>query len=425
MHAALPTIKPGSPLKTGSHAHLDIGDSQTICLIASAGPDGEPRIDGTGVRETRGITSSAVTDLEALVDTITGAVSIAEKTVGQPVSTAAVSFSAGRPESHFIDIDIELAGHPVRADDIAQALKEAERLLGESALADNRRLVLIEPTAFDVDGSLAFRAPIGMFGKVLKVFIHGVTADDDALKNLELAVTRSHLDVGIMIPTSYASGLATLVDDERRLGAAVIDLGAGCRDICLYVQSVPVYAAVLPGGGDQITEDIARTLLTPFDAAERLKIFHGHAVPSSGDHLAGIDVPQLGAEPGDCVQVTRWKLNAVIEARLRQLLTEIRSVLDGEGFFDQHGSSVVLTGGVSMTEGLLPLAQEILGTNVRLGEPRALPGLPVAAQGHQYASAIGLVLFMASWTDSIEQKTKTKPKPPSFGRLFNWLKKQY
>ena len=425
MHAALPMIKPGSPLRDGAYAHLDIGDRQTICLIANAGADGAPRIDGTGVRETRGITASAITDLQALVETITAAVSIAEKSAGETVSAAAVSFSCGHPQSHFLDIEVELGNHPVRESDVAEAMQEAERVLCDTAVADSRRLVLLEPTAYELDGSMGSAPPLGIFGKKLTVYIHGVTADDDALKNLELAITRSHLDVGVMVPTSYASGLSALVEDERRLGAAVVDIGAGCRDICLYVRGVPVFASVLPGGGNLITEDIARSLLTPYEAAERLKVFHGNAVPSANDQVAGIDVPQLGAEPGDSVVIPRWKLNCVIEERLRALLADVRRVLDEEGFFGQAGASIVLTGGVSQTEGLLALAQQELGSAVRLGEPRALGGLPVAARSAPYASAVGLVLVMASWSDHAADKKVSKMAVPSFGRLLGWLKNQY
>lgn len=419
-----PLIKPNSPLKEGPIAHLDVGESQVKCLIASAGADGTPRIAGRGSLASEGVSATAITDGKALSKAILGAVSAAEEKAGLTVSKAAICFSVGQPVSHFCDIDVDLAGHPVRAHDIERIFTEAERVFLDRIDLKHRRLILLEPTAYLVDDNFSTEPPLGVFGGTLKVIFHAICVDTAVLKNLELAVAAAHLDAIMMIPASYASGLSVLVDDERRLGAAVVDIGSSCVDISLYARGVPVFAAVLPGGGACITEDIARRLLTAFEAAERIKTVHGHAMTGASDHTHMIDVPCLG-DASATIERPRAHVNDAIGARLKSQLEAVRTVLEGEGFYDQKGATIVLTGGVAETSGILPLASAILGPGLRIGGPKRLPDLPLTAQSTMYASAVGLVLFIAGWSETKQIREKRNKRLPSISRLFKWLLSRY
>ncbi|TIU16026.1 MAG: cell division protein FtsA, partial [Mesorhizobium sp.] len=127
------------------------------------------------------------------------------------------------------------------------------------------------------------RDPRGMVGDQLGVDMHVLTGDAAPLRNLELCINRSHLSVERMVATPYASGLAALVDDELEMGAACIDMGGGTTTISVFSEGKFVHGDAIAIGGNHVTLDMAKGLSTSLDAAERLKVMHGSALPGSAD----------------------------------------------------------------------------------------------------------------------------------------------
>jgi cell division protein FtsA len=236
-----------------------------------------------------------------------------------------------------------------------------------------------------------------MFCQRIGVAMHAVAAKPSPLQNLKLAVERSHLSVVGQLFAPYASGLAVLTDDEKQLGATVIDMGGGCTSIAVFLDGHMVYADVVPMGGVQITEDLARMLAAPLSAAERTKTLFGAAL---GDLESGADVisvPQMGEDGEEtAMRVPRSMLTRIIQARLEEIFGEVQTRLRASGFDVAAGRRAVLTGGGSQLAGARELAGRVLNKQVRIGRPMAFPGLPAASLGPDYACVVGLLMAGAT-----------------------------
>lgn len=411
----------------GMIAALDVGSAKIACLIAQVNADGQMRVCGVGNRACEGgISAGTVVDMEATEKAIRASVDQAEKMAGTTISDVFLSFSAGDPKSTVIEVQVDVDGHAVSQADVERAVEKAR----EQIDADEDEILHAFPAAFAVDGSFGVKAPIGMYGKKLSVALHVITASNGPLQNLQACVRRAHLNIRGVVLTPFASGLATLVEDEAKMGAAAIDIGAGTTSISIFAQGALVHAEVLPIGGAQITEQVARGLLTPFEHAERLKTFSGAAAVDSADERLEIEVPQVG-EGGDdaIIRQPRSALTGVIQKELELLFTTIGKRLDASGFSGVAGRRVVLTGGVAQTEGIRDLASKIMGRQVRIGKPEMIDGLPQAAQSTPFAAAVGLLLYgarrpVSEAIDKSQEKTGV-PKGGAFGRFSRWLRDNF
>lgn len=407
----------------GMVAALDVGSSKVACLIAQRGSGGQFLVKGVGNRATGGgISAGAVVDMELTEQAIRASVDQAEKMAGTTISEVILSFSGGDPRSTVVEVEVEIAGHAVTQAEIDSALAQAR----EQIDADEEGLLHVFPAAFAVDGNYGHKAPLGMYGKKLAVAVLVVTADAGPLRNLEACVRRAHLNIASVVLTPYASGLACLVEDEAKMGAACIDMGGGTTGISVFAQGALVHAEVLPMGGAQITEEVARGLLTPLEQAERLKTFNGAAVEDPADARLEIEVQQVGESGSDrMVRMPRSQLTGIMQRELELLFSTIGERLDASGFSGVAGKRVVLTGGIAQCEAVRDLASKVLGRNVRIGRPKALGGLPVAAQSPNFAGAVGLLAFAAKEPQIVFNQTKKQDEPVGggvFGRIQQWVR---
>lgn len=407
----------------GMIAALDVGSSKVACLIAEAGSGGQFLVKGVGNRATSGgVVAGAVVDMDLTEQAIRASVDQAEKMAGTTISDVVLSFSGGEPKSRVVEVDVEIAGHAVTQAELDLALAQARDQID----ADEDSLLHVFPAAYAVDGNYGPKAPLGMYGKRLTVAVLVVTAAAGPLRNLEACVRRAHLNVGSVVLTPYASGLSCLVEDEAKMGAACIDLGGGTTGISIFAQGALVHAEVLPLGGTQVTEQVARGLLTPFEQAERLKTFNGAAVIDPADERLEIEVQQVGESGSDRMsRMPRSALTGVMQRELELLFTTIGRRLDASGFSGVAGKRVVLTGGVAQCESVRDLASKILGRQVRIGRPKALGGLPVAAQAPNFAGAVGLLAYLAKNPQEAIKQNKQQEEPMGggvFARIGQWVR---
>jgi cell division protein FtsA len=248
-----------------------------------------------------------------------------------------------------------------------------------------------------VDEARGVRQPLGMFCQRLGVAMHAVAVKPSPLNNLRHAVERCHLNVVGTQFAPYASGLATLTEDEKQLGATVIDMGGGVTSIAVFLEGHLVHADVVPMGGQQVTSDLARMLAAPISAAERAKTLYGAAL---GDMEAGADViplAQMGEDGEDsAMRVPRSMLTRIIQARLEEIFGQVQTRLRASGFDVAAGRRAVLTGGACQLAGVRELAGRVLNKQVRIGRPQSFPGLPAASCGPDYATAVGLLMAGAT-----------------------------
>jgi cell division protein FtsA len=373
---------------------LDIGSWKVSALIVERGDEGELNVLGTGQRESKGVRRGYIADMDATERSVREAVEQAERIAGTNIEDVWVSFSAGGLVSNLASVEVELGGHRVEQADIDNLLTH-----GRDAIDPEGRMVLhAQPTLYTLDGLKGVKKPLGLHADTLGVDIHVVAADGSPVRNLDLCVRSAHLEVKSIIASPVATGMACLSEEERELGVALVEIGAGLTNVSLFAGGMLVGLASIPFGSADITDDIASAFGTRRQQAERMKCFFGSATASPRDNHDMIDVAPMSAEDGagEGGRITRAQLIAVIRQRLDHLVGEIARELKDLGFSGPVGRQVVLTGGGAELKGLADYMQGALGRAVRLGRPRGLNGLPEAHSGTGFATLAGLIHYAAS-----------------------------
>ena len=435
---SLPTMKPLSDKRSTMVSVLDVGTSKFCCLIAKLKPRPESevlpgrthkiKILGIGHQQARGIKSGVVVNLDAAEQSIRSCVESAERMAGVTVDSLITNVSSGRLVSEAFSADISLGGHAVENSDISQVLRAG----AAHALAPERSVVHSIPIGYSLDGEHGIADPRGMMGERLGVDMHVVTAELAPLRNLELCINRAHLSVETMVATPYAAGLAALVDDEMQMGCACIDIGGGTTTLSVFMDGRFVYSDAIAVGGHHVTMDLARGLSTRLEDAELLKVKHGSALLGSSDAEAMVTIPPIAEEEADApVQVSKAQMTRIIRPRVEETLEMIRDRLARSGFVDAVGKRLVLTGGGSQLNGMTEVARRILSRNVRLGRPMGIEGLPAAAKGPSFSTAVGLVIYpqmaqIENFSHASGFSARLGPGTDGpIGRFGNWLRQNF
>jgi cell division protein FtsA len=373
---------------------LDVGTWKVSALIAELQDNGEMQVLGTGQRESRGVKRGYVADMDATEKAIRETVEQAERIAGTNIEDVWVNFSAGGLASDIAPVEVELAGHRIEQSDVDELLSAGRGLLHP----DGRMILHAQPTMYTLDGLNGVKNPLGLHADTLSVDIHVVLADGSPVRNLDLCVRRAHLEVKSIVAAPVATGLSCLSEEERELGVALVEMGAGVTNVSLFIGGMLVGLTSLPFGASDITDDIASAFATKREHAERIKCFFGSATASPRDNHDMIDMPPMNEDDGgaDVNRITRAQLIAVIRQRLDHMMGEIARTLKDMGFTGPVGRQAVLTGGGAELKGLADFAQGALGRAVRIGRPRRMPGLPDAHSGPGFSTLAGLVHYAAS-----------------------------
>lgn len=382
-------------------AALDIGSSKVCAFIAKITDSGRPRVIGVGHQISHGMKAGNLVDINAMEHSILNAVHAAEQMAGETINSVYVNITGGSPLSHSFDVEMPLNGQEVREQDL-QKILEHSRLLyeqrdGAFGANDNsldRQLIHSIATSYSLDTSSGIRDPRGMYGQRLGANVHMISAQRGSLRNLTSCIQRCHLDIEGYVMSPYASGLASLVEDEMDLGVTLIDMGGGTTSFAVFFDGNLVYTDMVSIGGMHVTNDIARGLSTPVAQAERLKTLYGCALASPQDELDMINVQLVGEDEDESANnIPRSLLNSIIQPRIEETFEAVRSKLDSSGFSKLAGRRAVLTGGASQLANVRELATLVLDKQIRLGKPIRLAGLAEAAAGPAFSTCAGLLSY--------------------------------
>ena len=407
-------------------AGLDVGSSKVACFIAKVDPQRAypmPPIAvlGVGHQVSRGVKCGAVVDMIELEESIRAAVDQAERMSGTTIHELAVSFSAGAPKSHVASGAVELEGQPVTDREMARAVGVAQ----SQVQLDARLPVHAIPVSYSVDASRGVQDPRGMFGNMLGVHLHMISAEPGPVRNMGVCVERCHLEMAGLVLGPYASGLACLVEDEQDLGVTLIDMGAGTTSVGIFAEGNLISAGVVPVGGSHVTNDLARGLSTTLAEAERFKTLFGSALTGSSDDKSTLSIPLIGEDDPDAVQsVPRSLLTSIIRPRIEETFELVRDLMEESGMAHLAGRSVVLTGGASQLNGVKETAARVLGKQVRIGRPLRMTGLPEAVSGPAFSTCAGLLAYLAHGpTDALFVDTHSEKRkgPHQIGRIGRWF----
>ena len=421
-------------LQRGVIAVLDVGTSKVACLVlrfygnggeddgfsSLAGQSGF-RVIGAATTRSRGVRFGEVASMGETERAIRTAVHAAQKMAGLKVDHVIAALSGGGVRSYGLAGSVDVAATVVDEQDVARALSACD----VPDFGHGREVLHAQPVNFALDHRSGLMDPRGQIGNELACDMHMLTVDAQALQNLVQCIKRCDLEVAGLASTAYVSGIASLVEDEQELGAACIDMGGGSTGLSIFMKKHMIYADAVRLGGDHVTSDISMGLQIPAANAERIKTFYGGVVATGMDDREMIDI---GGDTGDWEhdrrQVSRAELIGIMRPRVEEILEEVRARLDAAGFDHLPSQQIVLTGAASQIPGLDGLASRILGQQVRLGRPLRVHGLPQAATGPGFASAVGLCLFAAhpqdEWWD-FEIPMERYPAR-SFRRAVKWFR---
>ncbi len=372
---------------------LDVGSWKVCALIAELGDEGKLTVLGTGQRASRGVRRGAIFDREAAEAAIRETVEQAESIAGFNVENAWIGFGAASLQNDVVRVETDQGGHQIEDEDVDNLLREARASIDPAG----RTILHAQPTLYTLDGVGGVKHPRGLHADRLSVDVHVVAANGSPVRNLDYVVRSAQLAVRGVVASPLASGLACLTAEERELGVALVDVGAGITSVTLFAGGKTVSLAVVEQGGGDVTDDIASAFGTTRAHAERIKCVHGSAssVPRDNSELIGmapVDDAQLEEVPG----ITRAQLIGVIQQRLAAIAGAVDTQLKRQGFTGPVGRHVVLTGGGAELKGMADYLAGALGRTVRIGRPRGLAALPDAHSGPGFTTVAGLALYGAS-----------------------------
>jgi len=406
--------------RSGVWGVLDLGSSKTVCLIARVEADGEPRVLGFGWQRSRGIKGGNIVDLREAEATIRAAVAQAEEMADHKLTGVIVNLSCGQPDSRVQHIQWPIGGRAVTAPDLRAVLAEARRRAEE----EGRETVHAIPLGFIIDATPGVDDPRGMICETLGARLHLVGAAQASLRNLGLALAACDLEVEELVAAPFAAALSTLVEDEKSIGATVVDMGGGATTIAVFQDGHLLHTSAVPVGGWNVSNDLALGLTTTIIHAERVKTLHGGVLAGHDDGREFLPVPQVGEEEEQLARIPRSAIVGVIRPRLTETLELVRDRLEAAGLGPEVGKRVVLTGGASQLAGVRELAAEILGRPVRLGRPHQVRGLPEALHRPDFATTVGLLSWGAGEGRPPLDLDPEGPRPGWLSRLAEWWRER-
>jgi cell division protein FtsA len=415
--------EPGRPRnqRGGPFGVLDIGTTKIVCLIGRTESDGSLRVLGFGWHKGRGVRGGGITDLDAAERAIRASVGQAEDMADTRLRGVTVNLTCGQPESRLFSVQWPVGGRAVDEQDVRRVVHEARARAAEGG----RETIHALPLSFTVDDMGGVADPRGLHCSTLHARLHIVDSASTALRSLAACVARCDLDIAELVSAPMAAGMATLVSDERELGATVIDMGGGTTGMAVFAEGQLLHTAQLPVGGVHVTNDLARLLSTPVAHAERLKTLYGSVQASPDDDREMLPVPLVGEEEHQIAKVPRSMVVNIIRPRLEETFELVKERLEASGLSRVAGSRVVLTGGACQLGGAREMAARILGRQVRLGRPSRLRGLADSASGPAFATAAGLLAWAAGEGRTMHDIDLDEERPAGLiRRVVNFLKER-
>ena len=363
---------------------LDIGTAKIMAVVAEVMAGGDLKLAGLGVAPSNGLKRGVVVNIDATVASIQQALKEAELMADCRIARVYTGITG----SHIRGINsqgmVAIKDREVSPADVARVIETAKAI----NISTDQRLLLVEPQEFIIDGQ-EVKEPIGMSGVRLEAKVHIVTGAQSAAENILKCVRRCGLEVDQLMLNPLAAAQAVLTDDEKELGVALVDIGAGTTDVAIFAGGAIRHTAAIPIAGDLITNDIAMALRTPTKDAEDIKVDSGCAKQLLADPDQQVEVPGIG-DRGPRL-LSRQALAGVIEPRVEEIFALVQQVIRESGCEELLSSGIVLTGGSAVMPGMVELGEDIFLKPVRRGTPKYAGALGDMVAQPRAATVMGLL----------------------------------
>jgi cell division protein FtsA len=368
---------------------LEIGTSKVCAVVGERNADGSLNIIGLGQARSRGVRKGEIVDTTQAEEDVRNAIVEAEqmadveiRNVYLGVTGAHIRGFNNRGVHPVVSADREIS-----EDDVLDVVKNAKAI----NLPTENNIVHAIRQHFFIDGQDGVADPVGMLGSRLEVDVHVVHGHTNRLQNAIRLVKGLQLEVDEIVSNGLASSLALLSNEQKELGALVMDIGGGTTDYVVYAKGVIRHTGVLAIGGDHVSNDLAYGLKVPLSRAEKLKLEHGSALVDEEIKGRTVTITNELGLPLKTVNVEH--LRRIMSLRLEEIFQLVAQDLEQAGLTDYLRAGVFLCGGCARVPQIAPLAEQVLQMPVSLGQTNSVSGLKSALDQPEFVSAIGLVKF--------------------------------
>ncbi len=373
-------------------AGLDIGSAKTTAIIAEVVGDlprrPELKVLGVGQSRTTGLRRGVVSDIEETTRSIRKALTDAERMAGAQVHSVFVGIAGEHVQAMTSKGVVAVSGDEINRGDVNRANEVART----QSIPQDRELLHAIPQEYTVDRNEGIRDPIGMVGMRLETEMYLVTIGSSPAMNLRKSVERAGYEVRELVLEPLASALAVLTEDEKELGVALVEMGAGTTDIAVFHEGKIRHLGTIAFGGNNVTNDIVHGLGVTQADAERLKERYGCAYEPLVDPADVIQLPSTVAQ-GDR-HIPRELLAHIIHQRTDEIFDLVQREIDRAGYAGKLSAGIVLTGGAAATQGTVELAGDVFGIGARVGSPaEQIGGLSDSVQSPRFATVVGLATY--------------------------------
>lgn len=362
---------------------LDIGTAKAAAVVVEAGMSGMTVV-GVGASLNEGMRKGIVVDMEATVHAITSAIREAELSASCEIRSVFASVGGAHVRGFNSHGVVALKGKEIDAGDVERAAEAARAV----PLPQDHDVLHVLTQEYVVDALDGVVDPVGMSGVRLEARVHVIASAVQPAQNAIKCCLRSGLAVAGLSLGVLASAEAIVGGEEREMGVAILDVGAGTTGVVLFEQGALKHTSVLPVGGNHVSNDLSAGLRTPLREAEMIKLRHGAVLPEiiAGDEF--VEVSMAGAsEPR---RMSRQVVADIMGPRYEEIFTMAREQVERSGLAGRLGSGVVLTGGSVVAPGAVEMAERVFGMPVRIGAPVGFDGLEEVLVGPSYTTALGL-----------------------------------
>lgn len=371
---------------------LDIGTSKVVCLIGAITNDGVPVCLSIGEAINEGFSNGKITDVSKLSFAINQAVAIAENKAKCRIKEVVVSLSGFQFKSHFLNSKIGWNFEKnITFKDIEHCTKRIP--IQKRINIDDYSVIHIIPIKYIIDGKKEVVNPLNLSASTLKILYHIIVVDSLMMNDVIDAVKKTNLKVKDVVANSYASGLSSLVDDDRRVGSMIIDIGKSSVSVGVFFENNFIYTFSSPIGGDYITNYICKNTNIKFDEAERIKKKYGAVKPLPIDYSEVINVSVIsdnGEE--ESVDMVKSDILNIIYPVVKMSFSVIKKYIEDKNF-TPFVNRIIITGGGALIENVKGVAEEVFELPVRVAKPIKLDGLNEEYVNVSNATLIGLFLF--------------------------------
>lgn len=381
---------------------LDIGTTKICAIVGRQNEYGKLEILGMGKAVSEGVIRGMVTNINSTVAAITKAIKEAEDQAGIDIRVVNVGIAGQHIKSsmHHGSITRNSSEGEISVEDINRLTND----MYKTVMPFGSEIIHVMPQDYTVDYESGVKDPVGMLGVRLEADFHVITAQTNAIQNINKCIIRAGLEIENLILEQLASSIAVLSDEEKEAGVVLVDIGGGTTDVAIFHDSIIRHTAVIPFGGNIITADIKQGCNVMQNQAELLKMKFGKAIAEEASSNEIVSIPGLRNRAPKEISIRN--LAHIIQARMEEIIEMVHSEIIHSGYQNKLSGGIVITGGGSQLQFVKQLFEYMIGMDARIGYPNEHLGKSKmeVVKSPMYATGVGLVLTGFRAIDDRENK---------------------